>query len=129
MQALVSLHHWTAVAFIRGTARIQDMDTETAVKDPALMAFQDRVQATLDPALANDAAVVTVTMTDGASYTLRIDHGIGSAARPMTNAQLETKFAGMAIPVLGKDRTIRLMQLCWDLETLQDAADLPRAAA
>jgi hypothetical protein len=26
------------VAFIRGTARIQGMDTETAVKDPALMA-------------------------------------------------------------------------------------------
>jgi 2-methylcitrate dehydratase PrpD len=26
MQARVSLHHWIAVAFIRGTARIQDMD-------------------------------------------------------------------------------------------------------
>src|SRR4051812_47577976 len=43
MQAHVSLHHWTAVAFIRGTARIIDMDTETAVKDPALMAFQNKV--------------------------------------------------------------------------------------
>jgi hypothetical protein len=26
MQAHVSLHHWIAVAFIRGTARIEDMD-------------------------------------------------------------------------------------------------------
>jgi len=39
-QAHVSLHHWTAVAFIRGTARIVDMDTETAVKDPALISIQ-----------------------------------------------------------------------------------------
>ncbi len=33
LQAHVSLHHWTAVALIRGTARIKDMDTETAVAE------------------------------------------------------------------------------------------------
>src|SRR6202790_920422 len=62
MQAHVSLHHWTALAFIRGTARIQDMDTETAVKDPALMAFQRKVEATLNPALAGDQTEVTIIM-------------------------------------------------------------------
>ena len=87
MQAHVSLHHWTAVGFIRGIARIQDMDTETAVKNPALMAFQDRVEATLDPTRAADAAEVTVTLTDGTRHTIRIDHGTGSAARPMTDAE------------------------------------------
>jgi 2-methylcitrate dehydratase PrpD len=129
MQAHVSLHHWTAVAFIRGTARIQDMDTETAVKDPALMAFQDRVEATLDPNRPADAAQVTVILTDGTRHTSRIDHGIGSAARPMTDAELEVKFAGMAIPVLGETRTRALMDQCWNLASLRDAADLPRAAA
>jgi 2-methylcitrate dehydratase PrpD len=128
MQAHVSLHHWTAVAFIRGSARIQDMDTETAVKDPALMAFQDRVEATLDPARAADAAEVTVTLTDGTRHTSRIDHGIGSAARPMTDAELEVKFAGMAIPVLGEQRTRALMGQCWDLAKSADAGALARAA-
>ena len=128
MQAHVSLHHWTAVALIRGTARIMDMDTETAVRDPELMAFQDRVQATLDPALAADAAVVTVTLTDGSSHASHIQHGIGSAARPMTNNQLEGKFAGMAIPVLGEKRTEALMRQCWHVEDLADAGDLARAA-
>jgi len=128
MQAHVSLHHWTAVAFIRGTARIQDMDTQTAVKDPALKAFQDRVAATLDPTRAADAAEVVVTLTDGTQYTCRIDHGIGSAARPMTDAELEVKFAGMAIPVLGQERTRTLMGQCWDLATLADAGALARAA-
>jgi hypothetical protein len=124
----VSLHHWTAVAFIRGTARIQDMDTATAVHDPALMAFQDRVEATLDQSRAADAAEVTVTLTDGTRYTSRIDHGIGSAAVPMTDAQLEVKFAGMAVPVLGEQRTRALMQQCWQLGDLADAGDLARAA-
>lgn len=128
MQAHVSLHHWTAVAFIRGTARIQDMDTATAVHDSALMAFQDRVEATLDPSRAADAAEVTVTLTDGMRYTSRIDHGIGSAAVPMTDAQLEVKFAGMAVPVLGEQRTRALMRQCWELGDLADAGDLARAA-
>ncbi len=129
MQAHVSLHHWTAVAFIRGTARVQDMDTETAVKDPALMAFQGRVEASLDPSLASDAAVVTIVLRNGDRHTCRIEHGIGSASQPMTNTQLETKFAGMAVPVIGEGRTRTLIQHCWDLETLSNAAVLASLAA
>ena len=128
MQAHISLHHWSAVCFIRGTARIQDMDADTAVKDPALMGFQDRVQATLDPGRAADSAEVTVTMIDGTRHTRDIEHGIGSAARPMTNAELEVKFSGMAIPVLGEERTKALISQCWDLATLSDAGALARAA-
>lgn len=129
MQAHVSLHHWTAVAFIRGTARIQDMDTETAVKDPALMAFQDRVEATLDPAIAADAAVVTLTLTDGTTLSCRIEHGIGSATRPMTDAELEAKFRDLAEPVVGPARAGELIGKTWGIAALADAGDLSRAAA
>ncbi len=128
MQAHVSLHHWTAVAFIRGTARIQDMDTDTAVHDPALMAFQDRVQATQDRGLGGDAAVVTVTLRDGGRQVCRIEHGIGSASRPMTDAHLEVKFAGMSDPVIGSERTQALMRQAWGIEAIADAGDLARAA-
>jgi len=129
LQAHVSLHHWTAVAFIRGTARIQDMDTETAVRDPALMAFQDKVEATLDPALAADAAVVTVTMEDGTRHVCAIEHGIGSASRPMTDAELERKFVDLAEPVIGEARTRTLVAQSWGVENLADAGDLARSAA
>jgi 2-methylcitrate dehydratase PrpD len=129
MQAHVSLHHWVAVAFIRGTARIQDMDTETAVHDPALRAFQDKVEATLDPSLAGDAAVVTLTMTDGRTETCRIEHGIGSATRPMTDAELEEKFRGLTEPVIGAARTAELIGRTWSIGDLPDAGELSRAAA
>jgi 2-methylcitrate dehydratase PrpD len=129
MQAHVSLHHWTAVCFIRGTTRIEDMDTDTAVRDPALMAFQGKVEATLDPSLASDAAVVTITLRDGTSHVCRVDHAIGSAARPMTRPRLEEKFAGMAVPVIGEARTRRLMERCWQLADLPDAAEIAVLAA
>jgi 2-methylcitrate dehydratase PrpD len=129
MQAHVSLYHWTAVAFIRGTARIQDMDTETAVKDPALMAFQSKVQATLNPAIAADQAEVTITMTDGTQHKCRIEHGIGSRLNPMTDADLERKFIGLAEPVVGPARARELAGRTWGTETMADAGELSRAAA
>jgi 2-methylcitrate dehydratase PrpD len=129
LQAHVSLHHWTAAAFIRGTARVQDMDTETAVRDPALMAFQAKVTATLDPSLAADQAVVTIAMTDGSRHVKRIDHGIGSRLNPMSDNDLERKFTGLAGPVLGAERTRDLIAMTWDVEALADAGALARAAA
>ena len=129
MQAHVSLHHWTAVAFIRGTARIQDLDTETAVKDPALMAFQNRVEATLNPAIASDSAVVTLTMADGSVHECRIEHGIGSASNPMSNADLERKFVDLCEPVIGAARTRELVVKTWGVADLSDAGELARAAA
>jgi 2-methylcitrate dehydratase PrpD len=129
MQAHVSLHHWTAVALIRGTARIKDMETETAVKDPALMAFQSKVEAILNPALAADQTEVTITMTDGARHVCRIEHGIGSKLNPMSNADLERKFFGLAEPVVGSAHTRELIEKTWNVAKLADAGELARAAA
>ncbi len=129
MQAHVSLYHWTAAALIRGTARIADMDTETAVKDPALMAFQSKVEATLDPSLAADQTEVTITMTDGTTHHRRIEHGIGSKLNPMSDADLERKFAGLAEPVVGVSRSAELIAKTWGVAGLADAGELARAAA
>jgi 2-methylcitrate dehydratase PrpD len=129
MQAHVSLHHWTAIAFLRGTARIQDMDTATAVRDPAVIAFQDKVEATEDRTIAADAAEVTIAMTDGLRHTVRIEHCLGSASRPMTDAELTDKFRGLAEPVLGSGRAATLIPLLWEVDELPDAAAIPRAAA
>jgi 2-methylcitrate dehydratase PrpD len=129
MQAHVSLHHWTAVALIRGTARIKDMETETAVKSPDLMAFQSKVEATLNPAFAADQTEVTITMTDGSRHACRIEHGIGSKLNPMTNADLERKFFGLAEPVVGAERSKELIEKTWNVTALADAGELARAAA
>lgn len=129
LEAHVSLYHWTAVCFIRGTTRVQDMDTETAVRDPALMAFQDRVNATLDPSLDGDQAVVTLTMLDGTTHTCRIEHGIGSATNPMSDAHLEQKFVAQAEPIVGPARTQELIRRTWGIASAADAGELARAAA
>jgi 2-methylcitrate dehydratase PrpD len=127
LQAHVSLYHWTAAALIRGVARIDELRDPT-VQDPAIMEFQDKVEAVGDPAVAADATVVTITLKDGRSHTCRIDHCTGSASNPMTDAQLTGKFTDLAQPIIGAERTQRLVDQCWSIEGMADAGDLSRTA-
>lgn len=129
MQAHVSLHHWVAVCLLRGRATIADLDTQTAVRDPALMAFQDKVEAHLNPAIAADATEVTITLADGSTHVETVEHGIGSATRPMTDTQLEQKFVQLAEPVIGVARSRELIGRTWEIARAADAGELARAAA
>jgi 2-methylcitrate dehydratase PrpD len=99
------------------------------VKDPALMAFQSKVEATLNPGLAADQTEVTITMTNGVTHVCRIEHGIGSKLNPMSNADLERKFFGLAEPVVGAARARELIARTWNVTAPADAGELARAYA
>ena len=93
------------------------------------MAFQDKVEAILNPGLAGDQTEVTVMMKDGSRLFQRIEHAIGSKLNPMSNADLENKFTGLAEPVIGTARTQELIAKTWAILDLPDAGELARAAA
>lgn len=127
-QTHVSLYHWVAVAFIRGTARTSDMLTEVAL-DPAVVAFQERITAVRDEAITPDAAEVAVTLRDGRRLTCRIEHCTGSESQPMTDAQLEAKFLDLAENSIGAERGRRLIAACRAIETAADIGAVAREAA
>jgi 2-methylcitrate dehydratase PrpD len=129
LEARVSLYHWVAVSLIRGTARVEDMDTNGAVLEPTLTRFQDRIETVADGAIALDAAEVTVRLQDGRSIVSRVDHCIGSSSRPMTDSDLEQKFVSLAEVAIGVCRTRGLIDMCWGVERLADVGILPRSAA
>jgi 2-methylcitrate dehydratase PrpD len=129
LEARVSLHHWVAISFIRGTARIEDMDTDGAVLEPTIARFQDRVETVGDDAIAPDGAEVTVRLQDGRSLVGRVEHCVGSASRPMTDSELEQKFTGLAEGVIGPLRTREVLEMSWGVEGLPDVGALARAAA
>ena len=128
LQAHVSLYHWTAATLIRGAARIDELQDAT-VRDPEISAFQDKVEAVRDASTAADAAEVTILLKNGQSHVCRIEHCIGSASNPMTDAQLARKFQDLAEPVVGAARSSRLIERAWAVETMDDVGDLARACA
>ena len=94
-----------------------------------MVALRDRVETTIDPALAQDQARVKIKLKDGRVLERFVAHAVGSVENPMTDARLETKFADLAAGILPGDRARRLMDLCRGAEHLEDAGEIARAAS
>ncbi len=89
--ARVSIHHSVAVVFVKGKAGVAEFGQE-AVDDPAITSMRGKVRAELDSSMPPGAATVSVQLRDGRVETVRVDHARGSAERPLSDQDLETKF-------------------------------------
>jgi 2-methylcitrate dehydratase PrpD len=127
--ARVSLQHWVALSFIRGTARIADMDINGAADEASLHRLQDKVITIADDSIGMDGAEVTVVLQSGRSVVSHVEHCVGSASNPMTGNALDQKFIGLAKGVLGSRRAQELLEMSWGVERLSDVSVLPAAAA
>jgi 2-methylcitrate dehydratase PrpD len=125
LEGKFSVFHSTAVALIDGAAG-EAQYSDARVLDHEVIALRDRVRATVDPALREDAADIRITMNDGQVLHLFVEHAIGSLARPMSDADLERKCRDLCDGILSPQQIDALVAQCWTLDTLSDAALLPR---
>ena len=73
-----------------------------------------------DAAIDEASADVTAVLTDGQRIHLFVEHAIGSLQRPLSDAQLDAKFALQSDPILGRARTAELIAACRRLGELPD---------
>lgn len=123
LDAQVSLFHWTAAALVHSAAGI-GQGSERCVQDPAVRALQERSFAVADPALANNQAVVTITLRSGAVIERFTENATGSISNPMSDEQVARKFRDQAIPVLGAQRADGLLEMCLNTPALADSAQV-----
>jgi 2-methylcitrate dehydratase PrpD len=98
------------------------------VRDRAVASLRDRVSTTIDSTLHEDQVRITVVAKDGRRSEKYVEHAVGSLDHPMTDKDLEAKFAGLANGVLPADRQRRLMDLCWGVDKIPEASAIARAA-
>jgi 2-methylcitrate dehydratase PrpD len=128
LEGKFSVYYAAAIGIVAGRAgEAQFSDAE--VRDPVVMALRDRVETTVDPGLKQDQARVKIKLKDGRVLERFVEHAVGSVENPMTDAQLDAKFADLAAGILPDDRARRLVDLCRRAEQLADAGDIARAAA
>jgi 2-methylcitrate dehydratase PrpD len=122
LQSKFSTVHSAAIAMIDGGAGIaQYADARAA--DPAVAALRRKVKATADATLASDEAYASVTAS-GRRHDVHVAHASGTAANPMSDAAIESKFLANATPVIGTDRAKRACDYVWSLERQADAREL-----
>jgi 2-methylcitrate dehydratase PrpD len=128
LDAQVSLYHWVAAALVRGAAGI-DEGSLACVMDPSIRALQERIVANASSSLDSDQATLVARTIDGRRFRADVQHATGSIARPMSDAQLDAKFVGLARRALSADRVGALLAACRGLEDLEDAAQVARKGA
>jgi 2-methylcitrate dehydratase PrpD len=128
LEGKFSVYHAVAVALVTGKGGEQAF-TDKAVADPAVIEVRKKVTATIAPSIKADQVDMTVTLTDGRTLHLFIEHAVGSQDHPMSDAQLEEKFFGLTEGILDQDRGKRLAATCWNAWALPDAGDIGRAGS
>jgi 2-methylcitrate dehydratase PrpD len=98
------------------------------VRDRTVASLRDRVSTTIDSSVHEDQVRITLVTKDGRRVEKFVEHAVGSLDHPMSDADLEAKFTGLANGVLSPERQRRLTDLCWDIASLPDASAVARAA-
>jgi 2-methylcitrate dehydratase PrpD len=111
LQAKFSVYHGFAAGLLAGRAGEEEF-ADAFVRRDDVVALRRRVAATASPAMAEDAAEVTVILADGRRERVAVAHAIGSLERPLSDADLEAKASLLMTPVLGEAQAEQLIEQC-----------------
>ncbi len=123
-----SLAYITARAMFDGDISNESF-AEQKFRDPAVLAFMQKIEVSEDPALTarTGGAVptrVTATLSDGKQITREVDHAPGFAARPMNRSEVERKFRGNVGEKWPKEKTEANLKALWAIDQANDLAAL-----
>ena len=93
--ARVSIHHCAAVALLYGVAGVNEF-SDAAVFAPNVTAIRAKVTAERDDAMPVGAARVRIDCRDGRTFSAQVTDARGSLARPLSDADIETKLRACA---------------------------------
>lgn len=123
LQGKFSVYHGCAAGLVFGRAS-EDEYADEIVNRPDLVEARRKVVAAVDDSIDEASVDATAILKDGSKVHVFVEHAIGSLQRPMSDADLEAKFAGMAEPVLGAAQTRALLDACWNLGGAGDVREL-----
>ncbi len=128
LESKLSIAHAVAAAMLDGAAGVAQF-TDMRVATSAVIALREKVALTADAAIGKEQAHARVTLAGGTNHELFVMHARGSLARPLSDAELATKFRALAAGVLTPAKIETALAVCATLETRGDAADLVRAVS
>jgi 2-methylcitrate dehydratase len=105
--------------------------TKAKIMDPTIRAQMEKVEVVADPEIekvfpALQRAIVNITTIDGRTFTSQLDYPKGDPRNPLSDAEIEEKFAALADGVLSNDAQKKLKDAIWNLERVRSTSKLMR---
>lgn len=124
----ISLQHLVAVMLLDGEVTFKSSHDFKRMRDPKVLKLRQRVQligaAELTDPDRRWHGEVTVHMRDGRQLKHYARAARGSAFNPMTRDEEDRKCLDLMTPVLGKQRSSKLIESLWRIDKLKDVRDL-----
>jgi 2-methylcitrate dehydratase len=103
--------------------------TMEKIMDPAIRAQLKKVEVVADPEIekvfpALQRVIVNITTSDGSSYSKQLDYPKGDPRNPLTDGEVEEKFAALAEGVLSAKAQKKLKDAIWSLEKVGSVSKL-----
>jgi 2-methylcitrate dehydratase len=126
-----SLPYITAIALLDGEITEKQFEPQR-FKDPDVWRFLENVKVKRNAelsALYPDAVanIVHVELADGRRLTRRVDYSLGHAKNPLKDSQVGEKFKVLVEPMLGTERTSKIVETVWKLDQGKNVDELMRA--
>ena len=128
LEGKFSVYYAAAVALIKGAAGEKQF-SDALVMDPPVIALREKVQTLVDENIPPQKVRVKITLKDGRVLEKFIEDAIGSAKNPMSDKALEDKFADLVDGILPTAQARKVMDLCWNVEKLEGAAEIAKGAS
>src|SRR5256712_1082293 len=99
------------------------------IMDPAIRAQLKKVEVVADPEIekvfpALQRVVVNITTIEGRTFSKQLDYPKGDPRNPLTDAEVEEKFAALADGVLSAGAQKKLIDTIWSLEKVGSVSKL-----
>ena len=122
--AQLSLAYSTAIVLKEGRALLQEY-SERNLSDPLLQRLMACTTISVDAALPRGVSCrMTMTMNDGRRHVAQVDFPKGSVEVPMSDAEIEEKFRGLATDIVGKQNADAIVQKVHGVEACRDIREL-----
>jgi 2-methylcitrate dehydratase len=103
--------------------------TPEKIMDPAIREQLRKVEVVGDPEIekvfpALQRVIVTIRTISGQEFTRQLDYPKGDPRNPLSDAEIEQKFAALAGPMLSRAAQKKVREAVWNLEKLESVSGL-----
>jgi 2-methylcitrate dehydratase PrpD len=124
----ICLQHMIAVMLLDKTVSFRGAHDKPRMQDPAALGQRAKVKLVYDEDLARllpvRVAVVEIELADGSVLDERVSAVRGTPRNPMTRAEVIDKARDLTVPVLGREKSDKLIETVFSIETVTDVRNL-----
>ena len=124
----ICLQQMIAVMLLDKTVSFLGAHDKPRMQEPAALRERGKVNLVYDEELAKllpvRITVVEIELTDGSLLTERVSAVRGTPRNPMARAEVIDKARDLTAPILGREKSDRLIETVFAIETIADVRSL-----